>query len=198
MATSTSDELLNVGKKFTDPLLVTREKPTRLPPPAALSRAKFFLPQLQKANEDLEAIINSGKNDDVDIEKISQDGQFIEMNLTLLNDNSDDDDEDDEKEESAAHANFSPSESDSDISIGEVTEDNIKLPNQGQRKKPVILEMKPEIKDCSAETKIHEGNLKTSPRAKEGLSQPKKLTSRRGKRQRNVKSSKQKRKGQKS
>lgn len=45
----------------------------------ALSRAKFFLPQLQKANEDLEAIINSGKNDDVDIEKISQDGQFIEM-----------------------------------------------------------------------------------------------------------------------
>lgn len=46
---------------------------------SALSKAKLFLPQLQKANQDLEAIVSSGRRDAVDIEKIDEDEQFIEM-----------------------------------------------------------------------------------------------------------------------
>lgn len=156
--TSRSDELLNVGRKVEDPLLITREKPFKLPPPSALSRVRSFLPQLQKANEDLEARISSGKQEDWNIENVANEEPFIEMNLALFEDNNSTSD----NEMLHVHnSSSSSSDSDSDSDIGEVTEDNIKLPNQKKGKKPFILEVKMDTNTHEQENKFH--NTSSTP-----------------------------------
>ncbi|KAI8973571.1 hypothetical protein BDF20DRAFT_659550 [Mycotypha africana] len=90
-----------------------------------LSKVQAFLPQLKKANEELEQKDLSK----LDIESVDEDGQYIEMNLGLgvydmKNSEQSDSDEDVEEEENS-------------------NEEKLKIPNNKNQsgKKPVIEEL---------------------------------------------------------
>ncbi|XP_040263988.1 uncharacterized protein C12orf45 homolog [Bufo bufo] len=133
-----SGELLDVGSSgdgLYNKLLINSKqskKPgscppiVRMPRSSVLDRVQNFLPQMARANEDLDREIQTCSDGKFDIENVEGEENIIEMNVALVELSSSDSSE--EKSDSSDES----SDSDSD---GEVTEQNIRLRQKGKKGK---------------------------------------------------------------
>ncbi|XP_076023463.1 NOP protein chaperone 1 [Genypterus blacodes] len=104
----------------------------RIPRSSVLDRLQNFLPQMAEANEKLKKHMEESPAGCYDIESVEGAERVIEMDVALVElSGSDSDSEDDQA------ASDSEEESDSDA-LNEVTEQNLKLPGDKDKKKANI------------------------------------------------------------
>ncbi|KAK6288346.1 NOP protein chaperone 1 isoform X2 [Coregonus clupeaformis] len=100
----------------------------RVPRSSVLDRLQNFLPQMAQANEKLKLQMEQAPEGHYDIERVEEAGKVIEMDVSLVELSSSDSDSD--REYSQDNDSNSDSEEES-----ELTEENLKLPGNSQRKK---------------------------------------------------------------
>ncbi|XP_023584765.1 NOP protein chaperone 1 isoform X2 [Trichechus manatus latirostris] len=109
-----------------------------------LDQVQTFLPQMAQANEKLRKEMAAAPPGRFDIENVDETlGKIIQMDVALFEMNQSDSKEEDSSEESSQDSSENSSESeDEEISIpGEITIDNIKLPNsEGGKGKIEVLD----------------------------------------------------------
>ncbi|XP_010902656.1 uncharacterized protein C12orf45 homolog [Esox lucius] len=98
----------------------------RIPRSSVLDRLQSFLPQMAQANEKLRLQMEEAPEGHYDIERVEDDEKIIQMDVSLVELSSSDSD----SEVESLQDNTSDSEEES-----EVTEENLKLPGDSQRKK---------------------------------------------------------------
>ncbi|XP_061195352.1 uncharacterized protein LOC133203599 [Saccostrea echinata] len=113
----------------------TEKKTFRLPPSSILSQVRDFLPQMEMANKALQ----DKSTEELDIEQVSDDqGQFIEMNIAVVEQNGDISEDSDSEHCSDSDCDIN---SDSDECLmGTVTENNLRV-NKKVKHKPNIEEL---------------------------------------------------------
>ncbi|XP_071486621.1 uncharacterized protein [Diadema antillarum] len=146
-APSTRSDLLNIksGDICMESLLIKRSRPYKMGPSSVLNRVKSFLPELERANQQLDARLEKGSTpEDLDIENVDEcSGPIIEMNLALCEreDGSSDDDDDDSDADS--ESDDSEDECHLHHNSAEINPQTLKLPGSRKSKsgRTLIQEM---------------------------------------------------------
>ncbi|XP_074640077.1 splicing factor YJU2-like isoform X2 [Tubulanus polymorphus] len=132
-----SKELLSSGlHSVPNPFLISKngrcyntaqqQKTFRMPESSILNRIRNFFPVIEKANERLK---DSKAVNDVNIENVNDDEPYIEMDVTMFEQNGDD---------VSGSSDYDSCDDLNIENIGEVTEDNIRLSKKPS--KPVVIE----------------------------------------------------------
>ncbi|XP_008313445.1 NOP protein chaperone 1 [Cynoglossus semilaevis] len=138
----------DLGEKFLlKPKTGSTLQTERLPRSSVLDRLQTFLPQISKANEELEQQKEMAPPGHFDIECVDQAQKIIEMDIALVELSS-------SNEEADNEVIWEDSEEDSDLDdyVPEVTEENLKIPGSGVGKKVAGIQVldNPEKVDISA------------------------------------------------
>ncbi|XP_017281790.1 uncharacterized protein C12orf45 homolog [Kryptolebias marmoratus] len=131
---TTSQTLLSCGNGGVSEKLLLKPKAAgafqteRVPRSSVLERLQDFLPQMAEANEKLRRQIDEAPAGHFDIENVKEAEKVIEMDVALVElDESDEDDQ--------------TSESTDDDNDAEITEENLKLPGDGGKRKTANIQV---------------------------------------------------------